>query len=95
MKDQVDENIKKSRAEKLRKISAKLALDFKKSLVGKTYDILVEKGPNNFCNGFTPNYVEVRFPYKDRSAFLNKFVKIKLTKIAKDGVMIGKIAEQD
>ena len=36
-------------------------LSFNKSLIGKTFSVLVEKYEDGICTGFTPNYVNIKF----------------------------------
>ena len=89
MKNQIPENVKKMRAYKLRKIADEMALKFKKSLLGKTYEILVENPRGKFYKGFTPNYTPVQFLYTGKRAIVREFVKVRLEKIKGDGTVIG------
>lgn len=69
---QVDEKIKKQRAEKLRKIADKLRKDFIKKNIGKTLEVLFEHDET----GLTTNYIRV----KNIGTKENEIEKIRLTK---------------
>jgi len=99
MKDQISDDIKQKRAKILRELSDKMAALFKKSLLGKTYEILVEnsKAPqvrsNNLYKGYTPNYLLVQFscstPCIDGKKLANTFAKVKLKKVLNNGEIRG------
>lgn len=91
MENQIQESVKKLRAEKLRKISETAATKFKKTLLGKTYEILVEKPKGNLYHGFTPNYASVQFLYSERSVIVNTVLKLRLSKLLKNGDFEGEI----
>jgi threonylcarbamoyladenosine tRNA methylthiotransferase MtaB len=91
MKDQIPEDVKKTRAEKLRKIADKMSLEFKKSLLGKTYEILVENPRGDIYHGFTPNYIPVQFSYTGKSPIVRQFKKVTLKKILPNGTVMAKL----
>ncbi|MFA6917434.1 MAG: MiaB/RimO family radical SAM methylthiotransferase [Candidatus Gracilibacteria bacterium] len=91
MSGQIPEGVKKTRAEKLRKIADEMSLKFKKSLLGKTYEILVENPRGKFYKGFTPNYIPVQFLYTGKKAIVREFVKVRLEKNQSDGSIYGKL----
>ncbi len=85
MKSQITSAIKKERANKLRIIGDKLGLAFKKSLLGKEYEVLVEPCKNGICKGFTPNYIPVQFSCSTDRDYYKEIVKIKLQSINDNG----------
>jgi threonylcarbamoyladenosine tRNA methylthiotransferase MtaB len=91
MKNQIPEDVKKSRALKLRKIADKMSLDFKKSLLGKTYEILVENPRGKIYHGFTPNYIPVQFSYTGKTSIVRQFKKVTLKKILPNGPVESKL----
>jgi len=91
MKNQIPEDVKNSRAEILRKISEKISINFKKALLGKTYEVLVENPGGKYYRGFTPNYIPVQFLYTGGRAIVKDFVKIRLVKILNDQTILGEI----
>lgn len=93
MKDQIPEIVKKQRSGKLRKIADEMAMKFKKTLLGKTYEILVENPRGKFYKGFTPNYIPVQFLYTGKEAIVKQRIGIMLKKIEKDGTVSGVIAK--
>ena len=86
MPNQVDGNVAKDRSERL----ISLALEHKKkyieNMLGKTEDILVESQKANECQGYTSNYVMVKFEASEN--MLGKICNVKLEKIEND-VIIG------
>ncbi|MFA7686121.1 MAG: tRNA (N(6)-L-threonylcarbamoyladenosine(37)-C(2))-methylthiotransferase MtaB [Candidatus Gracilibacteria bacterium] len=92
MKDQIPEIVKKQRAEKLRKIADKMSTDFKKTLLGKTYEVLAENPHGKIYKGFTPNYIPVQFLYTEERPITREIVEVTLKKLQKDGTVLGEIA---
>ena len=86
MPNQVDGNVAKDRSERL----ISLALEHKKkyieNMLGKTEDILVESQKANECQGYTSNYVMVKFEANQN--MLGKICNVKLERIEND-VIIG------
>jgi len=101
MKDQVPDSVKESRAKILRDLSNKMAVSFKKSQIGKTYEVLVENQKNtparsnNLYKGYTSNYLLVQFSCSRRIVkcknLANTFVKVKLQKLLKNGEILGQM----
>ncbi len=94
MEDQVAENVKKERAEKLRKISNKLGVAFMRGLWGNEYDVIVETCRNGVCTGVTPNYIPVQFSCSDEDGgegksgdLVGKVFKVQMEKLKKDGLV--------
>ncbi len=89
MKDHVADNVKKERCKKLRDISNKLGLDFKKSLIGQEYEVIIESISDGIAKGFTKNYLPVQFNCSESIDMLNKKVKLKLEKLLDNAVVEG------
>lgn len=81
MKNHIDPDVKKNRAKILKKIADQSLYKFKKSLIGKTYEVLLENPKKKgIYNGFTSNYVPVRILYAGKKNMAREYVKVKLTK---------------
>lgn len=97
MEDQVPSEVKARRAKHLRKLSDEMALDFKRALLGKEYEVLVEKLEGRTHIGLTDNYIPVQFSCaKGKSKWstnnlLNEFVKVKLESVDLKGKIKGTI----
>ncbi len=89
MKDHVADDIKKERSKKLRDISNKLALEFKKSLIGQKCEVIVESVDAKIARGFTKNYIPVQFNCSRADFSLNKKVKLELKKLLPNGAVEG------
>lgn len=63
--NQVAPDIKKKRVKELRALDKKLAFNFHQQLIGNRVQVLVERVGNNYGEGFSENYVKVRFPATD------------------------------
>jgi len=85
----VADNVKKERCKKLRDISNKLGLDFKKSLIGQEYEVIIESISDGIAKGFTKNYLPVQFNCSESIDMLNKKAKLKLEKILDNAVVEG------
>lgn len=91
MKNQIDETIKKQRAEKLKKIAHDKNLSFKNSQLNKFFEIIVEKSRDKKTNklkGITDNYLTVLFDGDDR--LKGSLIKVETTYL-KDGEIYGQI----
>jgi len=58
-KDQVPENTKKERIQKLIELWDKVRHDFKKQNIGKVLKVLIEKSDNNTWSWWSENYIEI------------------------------------
>lgn len=76
---QVDPKIKKMRTKEMLELSDELESEYYKKFIGKTLEVLVEKG--NF--GLSSNYIKV---YLDRECEVNTFVLVKIEKV--DGINV-------
>ena len=79
-----DGNIVKNRIKQLNEIKEESIKTFYNSLVGKTYNMLVEEKEDNHYVGFTENYVKV---YVSEPLTENQIVKVKLIKPFKAGML--------
>lgn len=62
MRDSVPSSVKKERTAGLKEIAARKSLAFRRSLVGKEVEILVEAGgPKGWCRGKSDTFVQVEF----------------------------------
>ena len=77
MDGQLTNQVKKEREHKLLQVELKNRKAFMESFIGKTQDVLVEKCSEGICNGFTKNYLQVKF--KGEALLCNKIVKVKIT----------------
>lgn len=77
----------KQRMKKLEKIKEELSKNYFNSLIGQTFNVLVEDKEDEFFVGYTENYVKV---YISDQVEPNKIVKVQLTAIHNAG-MIAKL----
>lgn len=78
MKDQVDNAIKKTRAEKLRKIGQQLQSDYHSQFIGGQIPVLFEEEKSGYWFGLTSNYIRVK--HKSKEDLENQILSVKLTK---------------
>ncbi|MBR3661599.1 MAG: tRNA (N(6)-L-threonylcarbamoyladenosine(37)-C(2))-methylthiotransferase MtaB [Bacilli bacterium] len=78
MDNQIPENIKKDRVQKLVELSNKLEQEYMKTFIGDILEVLVETNNDNFSIGHTDNFLKVRI---DGNISSNKIVKVKIKKI--------------
>ncbi|MDM8158735.1 tRNA (N(6)-L-threonylcarbamoyladenosine(37)-C(2))-methylthiotransferase MtaB [Labilibaculum sp. K2S] len=91
MLNQVDERIKTERSEILRNLSDEIKVNYRKSFIGKTQSVLVEKIEGNIANGYGEHYIPVQFTGENIEK--NQFYKVKITSIedGSDPVLKGEI----
>ena len=77
MDNQVDGTIKKERVHKVLEISNKYELEFYKSQINQTYEVVTELKKNNTCIGHTTNYIPVILNEK----LNNEIVNVKITNV--------------
>ena len=78
--DQVAPHISAERSSAMIKLGNQLNKLFRKRMLGKEKDVLVEEsreGPNNFLAGFTDNYLRVLLDAPDST--INQILRVKLT----------------
>jgi threonylcarbamoyladenosine tRNA methylthiotransferase MtaB len=83
MPDQIAENVKVERSEKIRDLSVELKHNYRKQWLGKTQNVLVEKNLFGTSYGYGENYLPVKF--KDRGRLTNNFAAVKITNIEPNG----------
>ena len=79
MPNQIPGNIKKERVHKVLEISNKYELEFYKSKINKTYEVITELRKNNVCIGYTSNYIPVIIDEK----LNNEIINVKITDVKK------------
>jgi len=91
MPNQVDERIKTERSEIIRNLSDEIKVNYRKSFIGKTQSVLVEKIDGNIANGYGEHYIPVQFTGENIEK--NQFYKVKITDIedGSDPVLKGEI----
>ena len=78
MDNQVDGVTKKERVHKVLEISDKYELEFYKSKINSTYEVVTELKKNNICIGHTTNYIPVILDKKLNNEIINvKIVDVK------------------
>ena len=86
----VPQMIRKKRSKMLRGLSVKKRRAFYESQLGKVKTVLFEsENKYGYINGFTENYVKVKFPWNPELA--NNLFKVKLTGIDEDGLVRAEI----
>ncbi len=88
MPNQVDGNVAHDRSERLISLANEHKLKFIANMLGKEEDVLVESQKGNIAQGYTSNYVMVKFESEEN--VFGKHVKVKLKKIEND-VIIGHV----
>ncbi|MDR1150571.1 MAG: tRNA (N(6)-L-threonylcarbamoyladenosine(37)-C(2))-methylthiotransferase MtaB [Clostridiales bacterium] len=78
-KNQVNESIKKYRSKKIIKLSSELSKNFIKSMLNKTFEVLIEENKNEFYFGYTDNYIKIKV--KSNSLKINDIVKVRIGNI--------------
>ena len=59
MKNQIDNDVKHKRSEKLIALANRNKEEFEKGLIGKTFDVLFEQREEQYYQGYTKNYVKI------------------------------------
>ncbi|HZK87996.1 MAG TPA: radical SAM protein, partial [Anaerovoracaceae bacterium] len=85
MKSHVSPEMKNRRSERLIAEGEKSAEEFFRNCIGETRVVLTENIENGMITGYTDNYVKAYIDSADNE-LLNKFVKVKITGLYKDGV---------
>ena len=88
MPNQVDGNIAHDRSERLISLAKEHKQKFISNMIGKNEDVLVESQKGNIAQGYTSNYVMVKFDSEEN--VFGKLVNVKLEKIEED-VIIGRV----
>ena len=88
MPNQVDGNVAHDRSERLISLAKEHKQKFISNMIGKNEDVLVESQKGNIAQGYTSNYVMVKFDSEEN--VFGKLVNVKLEKI-EDDVIIGRV----
>lgn len=83
--NQTPEDEKRRRSSELIELSSALSLKTHKDMIGDKVEVLVESQTGENCDGFTSNYVKVKF--KSNKNLLNSIATIKITDIHSEYVM--------
>ena len=82
----VESKVKQERALVLRSLSEKKRRVFNTTQIGKTKDVLFEHDINNgFIEGWTENYVRVRYPFEE--GLSNSLLQMKLRDFNEEGIV--------
>ncbi|MBD5143622.1 MAG: tRNA (N(6)-L-threonylcarbamoyladenosine(37)-C(2))-methylthiotransferase MtaB [Oscillospiraceae bacterium] len=91
MTEQVPENIKKSRADRLCVLAKKLHENYLLSCIGKKYQVLFERQKSSeFHNGHAENYITVLVPAKSDENLRGQVLAVKIKSI-QDNKLIGEL----
>jgi len=89
MDDQVPQEVKNERAQRLRILSNKKKMAFYTEHLGTVRTALMEaENKDGFMYGFTENYVKVRLPFDAQK--INEQIQVELKSIADDGTVVVK-----
>jgi len=89
MDDQVPQQVKNERAQRLRILSNKKKMAFYTEHLGTVRTALMEaENKDGFMYGFTENYVKVRLPFDAQK--INEQIQVELKSIADDGTVVVK-----
>src|SRR5665648_848419 len=86
MKLPVSPEMKNRRSERLIAEGKKSVEEFFRGCIGETRVVLTENIENGMITGYTDNYVKAYIDSNDNE-LLNKFIKVKITGLYKDGVI--------
>ena len=92
--EQIPEKVKSVRSEKIRNIAEQNKLEYRKSLIGKTARILVEKiNEDGIASGYSEHYVPVRISKPGLKK--NTFYTVKLIDVilGDDSVLLGELTQ--
>ena len=90
--NQVPENVKKERARLMSAAAEEKRLEFLKSQIGMTEQVLLEtRTKEDKMEGYTPNYTPVLVEATDD--MINCIVNVRICKVGDDGTVYGKVVE--
>ncbi|MDH5682066.1 MAG: tRNA (N(6)-L-threonylcarbamoyladenosine(37)-C(2))-methylthiotransferase MtaB, partial [Spirochaetota bacterium] len=85
MSNQLAEQVKSDRSQRLRELSCKLNSSYNSRFIGRKLRVLSEKGlGEDLYTGHSENYLKVQF--KDKSDRTGDFVDVIVDKVLSDGV---------
>ena len=79
MKGHLDPKIKNERTKKIIELANIMKNEYELKFINSIQEVLVERQKDNFYEGHTSNYLNVKF--KSNKNLVNKFVKVQITKI--------------
>lgn len=88
MKNQIDNDTKHKRSEKLIALANKNKNDFEQNLIGKTFDVLFEQKDEQYYHGYTKNYVKIHV--KSDKELSGKLIDVRINAL-ENGRLIGEI----
>jgi len=88
MKNQIDNDTKHKRSEKLIALANKNKNDFEQNLIGKTVDVLFEQKDEQYYHGYTKNYVKIHV--KSDKELSGKLIDVRINAL-ENGRLIGEI----
>jgi MiaB-like protein len=88
MKNQIDNDTKHKRSEKLITLANKNKNDFEQNLIGKTVDVLFEQKDEQYYHGYTKNYVKIHV--KSDKELSGKLIDVRINAL-ENGRLIGEI----
>lgn len=91
MPEQINERVKTERSEIIRNLSDKIKNDYRKSFIGKSQTVLVEKTDGEIASGYGEYYIPVQFSGKNIQK--NKFYNVNITDVEEglDPVLKGEM----
>lgn len=95
MPEQLPDKVKTQRSEIIRHLSEKMKLDYRKSFIGKTQKVLVEKiDKDGFATGFGEHYIPIIV--QEKGLKKNSFYRVDIIEIleSEEPVLIGKRIEK-
>lgn len=88
MKNQIDNDTKHKRSEKLITLANKNKNDFEQNLIGKTVDVLFEQKDEQYYHGYTKNYVKIHV--KSDKELSGKLIDVRINAL-ENGRLMGEI----
>ena len=91
--DQIPEKIKKERSDIIRGIAEENKINYRKTFIGKTQKMLVEKIYKGIAKGYGEHYLPIEVSNTNLSR--NMYADVRINAIREqDGVLLGKISEE-
>ncbi len=88
----IQNNIRKERTHKLRRLSQKKRFEFDTSFRGQVRSVLFEAPKDNIMYGWTDNYIRVAIPVNPE--YENRILDVELGERTKEGYVIGTVTDQ-
>ena len=90
--NQISNEVKKERVHRVQELEKGIALEYRKSFLGKQVRVLTEEIKNGCFEGLTDEYIRVFL--KDSEIEKGKMYPVKITAVTDEG-MIGKVVKED